>query len=116
MSRTGGAGPQRSRSGHGQVGDEITGGGAYYERGHRECPGEVFRVYEIKVQPDVVQPDVDVHFPRQDEFLGARPKPIRFTGELVMNGKCLKVENAVALEPAPTPRGLCYPSGQAISS
>ena len=73
-----------------QVGDEITGGGAYYERGHRECPGEVFRVYEIKVQPDV-----DVHFPRQDEFLGARPKPVRLTGDLVMSGKCLKVENAV---------------------
>ena len=73
-----------------QVGDRIAGGGAYYERGHRECPGEVFRVYGIKVQPDV-----DVYFPRQDEFLGARPKPIRFTGELVMNGKCLKVENAV---------------------
>ena len=78
-----------------QVGDEITGGGAYYERGHRECPGEVFRVYEIKVQPDVVQPDVDVHFPRQDEFLDARPKPVRLTGDLVMSGKCLKVENAV---------------------
>ncbi len=73
-----------------QVGDEIAGGGGYYEGGHGECPGEVFRVYGIKVQPDV-----DVYFPRQDEFLDARPKPVRFTGELVMNGKCLKVENAV---------------------
>ena len=87
------------RNGAGQVmaqlGDEITGGGAYYERGHRECPGEVFRVYEIKVQPDVVQPDVDVHFPRQDGTLAAGRLYERVIGELVVNGKCLGLDNAI---------------------
>ena len=73
-----------------QVGDEIAGGGGYYERGLGECPGEAFRVYDVKVLPDV-----EVYFPRQDEFLDTRPKPVRFTGELVLNGICLEVENAV---------------------
>ena len=43
-----------------QVGDEIAGGGAYYERGLGECPGEVFSIYDIRVLPDV-----EVYFPRQ---------------------------------------------------
>jgi len=47
-----------------QVGDEIAGGGAYYERGPGECPGELFSIYDVKVLPDV-----DVYFPRQDGTL-----------------------------------------------
>ena len=73
-----------------RVGDEIAGGGGYFESGHRECPGEVFRIYGIKVLPDV-----EVHFPKQDGFLDTRPKHVRFIGELVLNGKCLEVENAI---------------------
>ena len=76
-----------------QIGDEIAGGGAYYERGPGECPGEVFSVYGVKVLPDV-----EVYFPRQDEFLDARPKHVRFTGELALNGICLEVKNAVRVE------------------
>ncbi len=73
-----------------RVGNEIAGGGGYYAGGHGECSGEVFRVHGIKVLPDV-----EVHFPKQDGFLDARPKHMRFTGELVLNGKCLEVENAI---------------------
>lgn len=73
-----------------RVGDEIAGGGGYYNSGHGECPGEVFRIYEVQVLPDV-----EVYFPRQDEFLDTRPKPVRFTGELVLNGICLEVENVI---------------------
>ena len=73
-----------------QVGDEIAGGGAYYKRRLGECSGEAFIIYDIKVLPDV-----EVFFPKQDEFLDARPKPVRFTGDLVLNGICLEVENAV---------------------
>ena len=84
------------RNGAGQtiarVGDEIASGGGYYQGGHGECSGEVFRVYEMKVRPDV-----DVYFPRQDEFLDVRPKPIRFTGELAVNERCLEVENAIRI-------------------
>ena len=50
----------------------------------------MFRVYGIKVLPDV-----EVHFPRQDGFLDTRPKHVRFIGELVLNGTCLEVENAI---------------------
>ena len=73
-----------------QVGDEIAGGGGYYEGGHGECSGVVFRIYGIKVLPDV-----EVHFPRQDGFLDTRPKHVRFIGELVLNGTCIEVENAI---------------------
>lgn len=96
-----------------RVGDEIAGGGAYYERGPGECPGEVFSIYDIKVLPDVV-----VYFPRQDEFLDARPKPVRFTGELVLNGICLEVENAVRVESGsrfPDPMLSIWPSTLELS-
>ena len=73
-----------------QVGDEIAVGHGYYEHGHGECSGEAIRVYGIKVRPDV-----EVYFPRQDEFLKTRRKPVRFTGELVLNGICLEVENVI---------------------
>ena len=53
----------------------------------------MFSIYDIKVLPDV-----EVYLPRQDEFLDTRPKPVRFTGELVLNGICLEVENAVRVE------------------
>ncbi len=49
-----------------RVGDEIAGGGGYFDRGLGECSGEVFRVWGIKVLPDV-----EVYFPRQDGTLAA---------------------------------------------
>jgi len=73
-----------------QVGDEIAGGGAYYERGPGECPGEVFSIYDVKVLPDV-----DVYFPRQDGTLATGLVYERVIGELVVNGKCLGLDNAI---------------------
>ena len=73
-----------------KVGDEIAGGGGYYKSGHGECPGEVFRIYDIKIQPDV-----EVYFPKQDAFLETRRKYMRIIGELVLDGKCLVVDNAI---------------------
>ena len=75
-----------------RVGDEIAGGGGYSKSGHRECPGGVFRIHEIKVLPDV-----EVYFPKHDGTLttGRNAKP--FVGELVLNGKCLGVSLADSL-------------------
>ena len=78
------------RNGAGQtiarVGDEIAGGGGYSSDGHEECPGEVFRIHSIKVLPDE-----EAYFPKQDGSLMDGGLPERFTGELVLNGKCLEV-------------------------
>ena len=75
-----------------QVGDEIAGGGGYgyYEGGHGECSGEMFRVYDIKVLPDV-----DIYFPNQDGTLATGRVYERVIGELVVNGKCLGLDNAI---------------------
>ena len=73
-----------------QVGDEIAGGGGYYEGGHGECSGEMFRVYEIKVLSDV-----DIYFPNQDGTLATGRVYERVIGELVVNGKCLGLDNAI---------------------
>lgn len=69
-----------------RVGDEIAGGGGYYKSKYGECPGEVFRVHEVKVLPDA-----QVYFPRQDGTLAAGRSSKRHIGELVLNGKCLGV-------------------------
>ena len=73
-----------------QVGDEIAGGGAYYERGSGECPGEVFSIYDINVRQDV-----EVYFPKQDGTLAKGLMYERVIGELVVNGKCLGLDNAI---------------------
>ena len=73
-----------------RVGDEIAGGGGYYKSEYRECPGQVFRVYGLKVLPDV-----EIYFPIQDGTLATGRKHGSFTGELVLNGKCLGVDDAV---------------------
>ena len=75
-----------------RVGDEIAGGGGYYQGGSLECRGEVFRIYGIKVLPDV-----EVYFPKQDGTVRIDQRANRFTGELVLNGKCLEVDNGIRL-------------------
>ena len=97
-----------------QVGDEIAGGGAYDERGPGECPGEVFSIYDIRILPDV-----EVYFPRQDGFLDTRPKHVGFTGELVLKGICLEVEDAIRVESGSQflePVLLIWPSALELSS
>ena len=73
-----------------KVGDEIAGGGGYRESEHGEYPGEVFRVHDIKVLPAV-----EVYFPRQDGTLATGRVYERVIGELVVNGKCLELDNAI---------------------
>ena len=91
-----------------QVGDEIAGGGGYYEGGHVECPGEVFRVYGIKVLPDV-----DIYFPKQSGTLATGRVYEHVVGELVVNGKCLGLDNAIHVRDGSDVRGpvlLIWPS------
>ena len=73
-----------------KVGDEISGGGGYHNRRYGECSGEVFRANGIKVLPDV-----EIYFPRQDGTLAAGRSYRGFNGELVLNGKCLEVDDVI---------------------
>ena len=52
------------------------------------CSGEVFIANQIKVLPDV-----EVYFPRQDGTLAADQETERYAGELVLDGKCLKIDS-----------------------
>ena len=70
------------------VGDEIAAGGGYRSLDSGACSGEVFNANQIKVLPDV-----EVYFPKQDGTLAADQETERFAGELVVDGKCLKVDS-----------------------
>ena len=48
----------------------------------------MFSANEIKVLPDV-----EVYFPKQDGTLATDQETERFSGELVVDGKCLKVDS-----------------------
>ena len=73
-----------------QVGDRIAGGGGYSSSGYRDCPGGTFGINSVKVLPDV-----EVYFPRQDGTLGTDQDMERFEGKLVLNRRCLEVDDAV---------------------
>ena len=73
-----------------RVGDEIAGGGGYFDLGGGDCSGPAWRANKIKVLPDA-----EVYFPRQDGTLAPDQEPERFVGKLVLNGKCLEVDAAV---------------------
>ena len=73
-----------------KVGDEIAGGGGYHQGGRGECRGEVFRIYGIKVLPDV-----EIYFPKQDGTLATGRRFTRFAGELAVDGKCLVADNLI---------------------
>ena len=80
------------RNGAGQtiarVGDEIAGGGGYFDSGHEDCPGEAFEIHSIKVLPDV-----EVYFPRWDDEIRKGQVTLPRAGELVLDGKCLVLRN-----------------------
>ena len=81
-----------------KVGDEIAGGGGYFNSRYGECPGEIFMIHEIKVLPDV-----EVYFPKQEEALKQGQVMKGYVGELVLNGKCLGVRvsgGSIGHEPA----------------
>ena len=73
-----------------KVGDEIAGGGGYFNLSGGDCSGPVWRANKIKVLPDV-----EVYFPKQDGTLATGQETERFVGELVLDGKCLKVNAAI---------------------
>ncbi len=73
-----------------QVGDRIAGGGGYSSSGYGECPGGTFGMHSIKVLPDV-----EVYFPRQDGTLGTDQEMERFVGKLIMEHRCLMVDDVV---------------------
>ena len=73
-----------------KVGDRIIGGGGYSSSGYADCPGETFEIHSIKVLPDV-----EVYFPKQYGTLATDQEMERFVGKLVVERRCLKVDEAV---------------------
>ena len=73
-----------------EVGDEIAGGGGYFDRGSGECSGPVWHANEMKTLPDV-----EVYFPKQDGTLVPEEGAELFAGKLVLYGKCLQVADNV---------------------
>ncbi len=75
-----------------KVGDRIAGGGGYSSSGYGDCPGGTFGMHSIKVLPDV-----EVYFPKQDGTLGTDEGMERFTGNLIVEHRCLMVDEVVRL-------------------
>ena len=75
-----------------QVGDEIVMGGGHNSSDYDGCPGGMFAGHSIKVLPDVA-----VYFPKQDGTLGTDQEMERFTGQLVLDGKCLEADDVIRI-------------------
>ena len=73
-----------------EVGNEIAGGGGYFDRSSGECSGPIWRANRMKILPDV-----EVYFPKQDGTLAPEQETERFVGALVLDGKCLEVDPAI---------------------
>ena len=73
-----------------KVGDRIAGGGGYSSSGYGDCPGGTFGIHSIKVLPNV-----EVYFPKQDGTLGTDLEMERFVGKLVLERRCLMVDDAI---------------------
>ena len=82
----------RNGAGHvvAEVGNEIAGGGGYFNRGSGECSGPVWRANKIKTLPDA-----EVYFPKQDGTVRPAEGTELFAGKLVLYGKCLQVADDV---------------------
>ena len=76
-----------------KVGDRIASGGGYSSSGYGDCPGGRFGIHSIKVLPDV-----EVYFPKQDGTLGTDQGMERFVGKLVVERRCLKVDDAIRVK------------------
>ena len=74
------------------VGDEIAAGGGYGRIDGGACSGEVFAPNRIKVLPDV-----EAYFPMQDGTLTMNQETERFSGELLLDGKCLKIDDPLRM-------------------
>ena len=73
-----------------EVGNEIAGGGGYFDRSSGDCSGPVWRANKMKTLPDV-----EVYFPKQDGTLAPEEGTELFAGKLVLFGKCLQVDPAI---------------------
>ena len=73
-----------------QVGDQIAGGGGYFDRSSGDCSGPIWRANTMKTLPDV-----EVYFPKQDGTLVPEDGTELFSGKLILWGKCLQVADDV---------------------
>ena len=73
-----------------QVGDQIAGGGGFFDRSSGDCSGPVWRANTMKTLPDV-----EVYFPKQDGTLAPEEGTELFSGKLVLFGKCLQIADDV---------------------
>ena len=73
-----------------QVGDRIAGGGLYGLVDKEGCPAPSWRARSIEVLPNI-----DVYFPQQDGTLKPDNWMETFVGKLVLDGKCLKIDDAI---------------------
>ncbi len=73
-----------------KVGDRIAGGGGFSSAGYGDCPGKTFEIHSIEVLPDV-----EVYFPTQEGTLSKGSWMKQFVGKLVLQGRCLVIDDAV---------------------
>ena len=73
-----------------QVGDQIAGGGGFFDRSSRDCSGPVWHANKMKTLPDV-----EVYFPKQDGTLAPEAGTELFSGKLILWEKCLRVADDV---------------------
>ena len=65
-----------------QVGDQIAGGGGFFDRGSGDCSGPIWQANDMKTLPDV-----EVYFPKQDGTLAPEEGTELFSGKLVLFGE-----------------------------
>ncbi len=73
-----------------QVGNQIAGGGGFFDRSSGDCSGPVWRANKMKTLPDV-----EVYFPKQDGTLVPEEGTELFSGNLILFRKCLQVADDV---------------------
>ena len=73
-----------------QVGDQIAGGGGFFDRSSGDCSGPIWQANDMKTLPDV-----EVYFPKQDGTLAPEEGTELFSGKLILWGKCLQVSDDV---------------------
>ena len=73
-----------------QVGDQVAGGGGFFDRSSGDCSGPIWRANKMKTLPEV-----EVYFPKQDGTLAPEEGTELFSGKLIQWGKCLQVADDV---------------------
>ena len=73
-----------------QVGNQIAGGGGFFDRSSEDCSGPVWRANKMKTLPDV-----EVYFPKQSGTLAPEEGTELFSGNLTLFRKCLQLADDV---------------------